>query len=211
MDKTRRRLATIALTAAGALAIAAPGAHAGAIADAADCTAQHPLTQPFVPWFDYANYALSPDGGLEAGAAGWTLSGGATTTAGNESFAVGGATDGRSLSLPSGSSAMSAPICVGLQWPTIRFFSRASGTWLLSLLRVDVVFDDALTGATRSLTIGLATRGGDWQPSAAMLTVINNLGALSKDGLVPVAFRFTPVGSGTWQIDDLYVDPWRGP
>jgi hypothetical protein len=23
-----------------------------------------------------------------------------------------------------------------------------------------------------------------------------------------VAFRFTPHGDATWQIDDVYVDPW---
>jgi hypothetical protein len=27
--------------------------------------------------------------------------------------------------------------------------------------------------------------------------------------MTPVQFRFTPVGGGTWQIDDVYVDPWR--
>jgi hypothetical protein len=25
----------------------------------------------------------------------------------------------------------------------------------------------------------------------------------------PVRFRFTPVGGASWQIDDVYVDPWR--
>jgi hypothetical protein len=211
MYKFHRRVAVSALGAAAALALATPLAQAGPIADNADCTAQHGLTQPFAPWLDLANYALSPDGGMEAGAAGWSLSGGATTTAGNERFFVGGASDSRSLSLPAGSSAVSAPICVGLEWPTIRFFTRSSGTgrsprW-------------ASTSCSRTPSPARRGRCGSvrpsprsrWQPTAQMVMVVNTLGALSADGKVPVSFRFTPVGAGDWQIDDLYVDPWRGP
>ncbi|HEX6390090.1 MAG TPA: hypothetical protein VFZ89_11595 [Solirubrobacteraceae bacterium] len=172
---------------------------------------QRPLSQPFLPWADLANYALSPNGGLETGASGWTLSGAAATGPGNESYYVGGSGDNRSLSVPAGSSAMSAPMCVGLEWPTIRFFARSSGTGLLSLLKVDVVVDDALLGGTKAVPIGVVTPSGSWQPTLPMVMVVNTLGALSKDGMLPVAFRFTPVGSGTWSVDDLYVDPWRGP
>ncbi len=212
MKRVRRIAALVGLAVAGALAIALPSAHAGQIADAADCSIQRPLTQPFVPWLDYARYALAPDGGLESGASGWTLSGSAATVAGNEPYAVGGQGDSRSLRIPAGSSATSAPLCVGLEWPTIKFFGRATGSpWLASVIVVEVVFDDAVTDATRSLPIGVMASRGEWQPSLPMLTVINALGALSKDGLVPVAYRFTPLGLGGWQIDDLYVDPWRGP
>ncbi|CAA9475341.1 MAG: hypothetical protein AVDCRST_MAG53-256 [uncultured Solirubrobacteraceae bacterium] len=205
------RLAAVGLGAAGALALLAPGAYAGPISSEADCSASRPLTQPFLPWADLANYALSPDGGLEAGGKGWRLSGGATSTAGNEPFFVGGSNDSRSLHLPSGSSATSAPTCVGLEWPTIRFFTRSSGTSSLSSLRVEVLFESAATRATQSLQIGTATPGGNWWPTPQMVMLVNTLGALSEDGMVPVAFRFTPVATGSWQIDDLYVDPWRGP
>jgi hypothetical protein len=43
-------------------------------------------TQPFSSWSDYANYAYLPDGGFEAGAAGWKLGSGAKVVAGNETF-----------------------------------------------------------------------------------------------------------------------------
>jgi hypothetical protein len=200
-----------AVGAAGALALIAPAAQAGPVGDAADCSVQRPLSQPFLPWADLASYALSPNGGLETGASGWTLSGSATTGPGNESYYVGGDSDNRSLSVPAGSSATSDAMCVGLQWPTIRFFARSSGTGLLSLLKVDVVVDDALSGQAKAVPIGVVTPTGAWQPSLPMVMIVNNLGALTKDGMLPVAFRFTPVGSGTWQVDDLYVDPWRGP
>ncbi len=211
MARIRSRLAAVAVSTMGALALAAPLAHAGPIGDGADCSVQSPLTRPFLPWADPAPYALAPDGGLEQGAAGWTVSGGAATIAGNERFLVGGATDSRALSLPSGSSATSPPSCVGLLWPTIRLFARSSGTSLFSSLRVEVLYDSLLTGQTQSLQIGAVTPGADWRPTPQMATIVNTLGALTKDGMVPVAYRFTPKGAGSWQIDDLYVDPWRGP
>lgn len=210
MVKIRSRLAALAV-AVGALALAAPLAHAGPIGDGADCSVQSPLSQPFLPWADPASYALAPDGGLEHGAAGWTVSDGAATTAGNERFLVGGVTDSRALSLPSGSSATSPPSCVGLEWPTIRVFTRSSGTSLSSSLRVEILYDSLLTGETQSVQIGAVTPGADWQPTPQMAAIVNTLGALTKDGMVPVAYRFTPQGAGSWQIDDLYVDPWRGP
>jgi hypothetical protein len=211
MFRMGRRLAVIALSAGSALALAVPAAQAGPISDNADCAASQPLSQPFVPWADIASYALAPDGGLEGGGAGWSLAGSAATAAGNESYHVGNAADSTSLSVPSGSSAISAPTCVGLLWPTIKLFTRSSATGFMSSLRVEVLFDSALTGATRALPIGVALPSGSWQPTLPMVMVMNTFGALSKDGMIPVAFRFTPVGSGSWQIDDLYVDPWRGP
>lgn len=211
MPGVRRRVLAAAVGAAGVLALIAPNANAGPIGDAADCSAQRPLTQPFLPWADLANYALSPDGGFESGAGGWSLGGGATIVDGNSSRYANAAGDSRSLRVPSGSSATSAPMCVGLQWPTLRFFSRSSGTGLLSLMAVEVVVDDVLSGQPRSVLIGAVTPSGTWQPTLPMVMVVNTLGALTKDGLLPVAFRFTPIGSGTWQIDDVFVDPWRGP
>jgi hypothetical protein len=42
------------------------------------------------------------------------------------------------------------------------------------------------------------------------MPVIANLLPLLPGELTPVRFRFTPVGLGAaWQIDDVYVDPFR--
>jgi hypothetical protein len=211
MHRVRRRSLVAVAAVTGMLALAAPAALAGPISANADCTAQAPLARVFNPWLDLANYSQSPDGGVENDAAGWTLSGDAAVVAGNETYAVGGAGDGQSLSVPAGSSVTSAPTCVGLEWPTIRFFARSSGTSLLSLLRVEVLFEDGLTGGTRALPAGVVLPNSSWQPTLPMLMVVNTFGALTRDGMIPVAFRFTPFLSGRWQIDDLYVDPWRGP
>ncbi|MCW3012425.1 MAG: hypothetical protein JWO90_2829 [Solirubrobacterales bacterium] len=210
----RRRLAATALTALSALALTASSAHAGAITDNADCSAQPTLDRTFLPWADLANYAPAPDGGVEADAAGWTLSGGAAVVNGNSAFFVGGEDHTRKLSLPRGSSAVSAPTCVGLEWPTIRFFARSTGSSLvsnLSTLGVEVLFEEELTGLTVALPIGVVTPGSSWQPTLPMVMVANTLGAVHKGGKIPVAFRFTPTGASGWEIDDLYIDPWRGP
>ena len=50
--------------------------------------------------------------------------------------------------------------------------------------------------------------GGAWQPTLPF-PVLASLLPLLPGSKTPVAFRFTPAGAGSWQIDDVYVDPWR--
>jgi len=166
--------------------------------------------QPFAPWLDFASYVLAPDGGVESGAAGWSLGGGAAVAAGNESFSVHGAGDTSSLSLPSGSTATTSDMCVDASSPDLRLFVRNTGS-LLSTLKVEVLYTDLL-GQPRALPVALLAAGSTWQPTLPVL-FLANLGAppLVTDGTTSVAFRFTPLGSWSgWRIDDLYVDPFKG-
>ena len=158
-----------------ALAVAAPAAQA--------CTDQS-VSRPFLPWLDVAWYEAAPDGGFEAGADGWTLSGASVVSGGHP---WGG--HQRSLSLPAGSSATTGPVCVTVAHPTIRFFARGDG-----LLAVSV-----LAGGL-DVPIGVVTGGGSWAPSLPMPVVFNLLG--EQD----VRFRFTSLGA--LRIDDVYVDPY---
>jgi hypothetical protein len=174
-------------------------------------TCPEPEGQPFLPWLDLAFYGLAPGGALES-ASGWDLEGGARLVPGNESFKVHSSRDRTSLLLPSGSSATTAPFCVGIEHPTIRFFAK-NGGGALSLLKVEVLFRD-LFGTPRALPIGVAAAGSRWQPSLPMpmlLNVVAPVLALDLDRTTTVRLRFTPLGrSSGWQIDDLYVDPFRG-
>lgn len=201
----------VGMIATVALVFSAAPAQAGVITDGADCGASPPLLQAFLPWADVSNYGLAPDGGLEGGGTGWSLSGGAAVASGNETNYVHALGDHSLLAMPAGSSATTAPTCVGLEYPTIRFFTRASGLRLGSTMLVEVLFDDALTGATRSLPIGVALPSSGWQPTLPMAMLVSTLGALTQNGMVAVEYRFTPVGAASWQLDDLYVDPWRKP
>jgi hypothetical protein len=41
------------------------------------------------------------------------------------------------------------------------------------------------------------------------MTVTASLLPLLPGQHTPVSFRFTALGGGDWQVDDLYVDPFR--
>jgi hypothetical protein len=186
-----RRIGPAGVLALAALAFAMPSA-----AKAAGCPEQT-SAQTFLPWLDVAWYVPAPDGGLEGGGAGWKLSGGAAVVDGNQPYFDGE----RSLALPGGASATTAPMCIGIEHPTIRLFARNTGS-PLSALAVSVVFRDAL-GVSQELPIGVVASGSRWAPTAVMPVVANLLSDRA-------AFRFTPLDDrGEWTIDDVYVDPYN--
>jgi hypothetical protein len=184
----------------------APASASLLVESAQDCDS--PSTAPvFSPWVDYANYFHAPNGGFENGDTDWTLDDGAAVVSGNNSYNLSGP-GSSSLRLPSGSDAVSPSVCVGLGEPTLRFVVKKTSGSLLSTLRVDVLIEDHL-GLIQVLPIGLTGGGSSWQPSPPMFVVANLLPLISGDQ-TPVAFRFVPQG-GTWQIDDMYVDPVHKP
>ena len=192
----RGRALGVAL-AALALTLAMPaGAQAGGCGGDAE--------QTFLPWGDHAWYVPAPDGGFEAGASGWTRSGGAAVQAGDATDLVGGADDSASLALPAGSSAVSPPVCIDVDHPTIRLMARNTGA-ALSGLAVSVRFRTLLGWTT--LPVGVIGGSPEWSPTPPVLVVANLLSLVS--GEQAVRFRFTPLdGAGEWSIDDLYVDPY---
>jgi hypothetical protein len=195
--------------AALAVALAAPAGAAATGGPAGSCSAST-YEQPFAPWLDLASYVFAPNGGLESGAAGWSLGGGATVVSENESFYVHGEHDSRSLSLPSGASATTSSICVDATSPDLRFFALNRGS-LLSTLKVEVLYTDVL-GQSRALTVGVLSGGSSWQPTLPVAFLVNLTPLLLfTDGTTDVSFRFTPQGSSSeWRIDDVYVDPFKG-
>lgn len=204
-------LRRVALT---ALALSILFAAAASRADASDGSllgCGYEPQRPFLRFLDPLPYVLAPDGGFEGGAAGWKLTGGAKAVSGNEPFYLSGPGT-RSLQLPSGSSATSPPMCVGLVLPIVRFVSQ--GGSLLSTLKVEAVYRDA-SGAEHSVVLlpGVLA-SSSWQPTLQQLQLGGTLNALTLNGLTTqMSFRFTPrgglFGSGTWRIDDIYVDPWK--
>lgn len=189
---SRSKLAGVTAVALLAMAVFASGAQACSYTD---------TQQVFSPWGDQRDYVLAPDGGFEAGGDGWLFDGGAAVVPGNESYYVNSATDSSSLSLPSGSTATSPTICVGLDTPVFRMFVRNTGD-PSSRLRVDVVYD--VPGPVNP-EIGRTISGGaDWAPTAALSTA---RGLAAFDGTAEV--QVTPLDAdGNWQVDDLYIDPF---
>ncbi len=195
-----RRRTSIALVAACALAAPSAAQAGPLVADAPDCSAQS-SSAVFAPWLDPAQYVPAPGGDAES-AAGWTLSGGAAIAAGNEPWFVHGASDSHDLSLPAGASATTATMCVGIEHPTVRFFSRGSGA--SSSLHVDVRFETA-DGSVLTMPVGVVGPGS-WAPSPVFPLAVSLLPLLPGDH-TPVQFRFTAVGGG-FDVDDVHVDPW---
>jgi len=189
---------TLAMTAVVlAVALTSASAHACPYKDA---------KQVFSPWGDSSSYVLAPDGGFEAGGSGWSLSGGAAVVSGNESFFLNSASDTKSLSLPTGSSAVSPPICMSIDTPHFRLLARNTGN-PSSTLRVEATYP--LLGLVRTKTLSTATAGPSWAPAQQMSTVLTLSTIVGT--LIPSAIqiRITPVGSGgNWQVDDLYIDPF---
>jgi hypothetical protein len=183
-----------------------PSAKAGLLRSqpASYCDSQS--TQAFSRFGDTANYARLFNGDFENGSAGWFLSGGSRVVSGNEPYYLSGdTTDSHSLLLPAGSSAYSGTVCFALGDWHLRFMAKrlsSSGS-----LRVQVIVP-SLLGILSILDGGTVNGNGSWAPSPRLEMLLTNVTSLL--GTNAVAFRFTPVGSGTsYQIDDVYLDPWR--
>ena len=209
---TRLGIRSLLVIAGALVALAAAGASPARAGGESLLGCGYEPVHPFLRWLDPLPYVLLPGGDFESGAAGWKLSGGARVVDGNESFFVTAQSDSHSLLLPAGSSATSPPMCMGLVLPVVRLVS--SGGALLSYLQVDAVYTDA-GGRQRSVTLLPAPLPtANWAPSLQMLQLGGAINALTLNGLTTeISLRFTPrgglFGSGTWRIDDVYVDPWK--
>ena len=167
-------------------------------------------SHPFLRFLDPLPYVLAPDGGFERGAAGWKLSGGAKVTSGNDPFYLSGP-GSRSLTIPSGGSATSPPMCVGLVLPVVRFVS--TGGSLLSTLKVEAVYTNTF-GQQTAVELPVVLPSASWQPTLPLVQLGGAVNAATLNGLTTeMSFRFTPrgglFGTGTWRIDDIFVDPWK--
>jgi len=215
--RSRRFTRTVALVASAlALGCASVGllvgpASAGVLSTVAtvlpSCAAR-PTSTPFAPWGDKSSYFLMPGGGFEAGAPDWALLGGAHTVAGNETSYVNAKTDSHSLAIPTGGQAVSPTVCVAMGENTIRLFVKNSGV-ASSVLHVDAYVQNPLTGLVLSTGFDIKGSSGStaWSPGSPML-IPNLLGGVL--GTQKLTLVFTTRGApATWNIDDVYVDPFK--
>jgi hypothetical protein len=179
-------------------AVTAPGAQADGPAHFGSCAGD--LAAVFAPWHDNSLYISAPDGGLEAGGAGWSLAGGAHVVSGGDPFSLGGKRSTKALSLPAGSSTTSPSACIAKGMPTFRFTARNKGA-AKSRLRVTIVYGAGGKKATKRA--GDIAAGRTWSPAKQLSLRLGQVGSATS-----VSFRFSPLDStGSWQIDSLYVDP----
>jgi len=181
------------------LATVAAGAGQAAAAPKASCPARTVVT-PFKPWNDTGQYFLAPNGGFEAGASSWTLKGGASVVSGNESSYLNSRSDTKSLKLPANASAMTTAICTNPNDQTIRLMVLGTS----GQLKVDAKIISGGNIRTWSTQVD-AKAGSSWRPSQVIQFALGN----QYLGDTTVQLTFTALSS-TWQIDDLYIDPFKG-
>jgi hypothetical protein len=203
--KARARIAAGVVVVAAAL-VAPAIAQAGLLTTNDQVRVCDPTqTQAFSAWDDEAYYMLTPGGAFEGGGA-WTLAGGARVVSGNEPFYVHATADSHSLLLPPGSSALTPAMCFAPGDWHLRLFAVNTGSQS-SGLKVTVVVR-SLCGLLTILDGGTIQSTGTWQPSGRLSLALTNLTGLI--GTNAVSFRFTPTGwSSSWQIDDVYLDPFK--
>jgi hypothetical protein len=185
----------------------ATAAHASVLSVLPGSCGARSESQPFLEWNDHHDYFPTPGGGFEAGTPAWSLTGGAAVEPGNETYSVAAAGDSRSLSLPAGSTATSPVECTDILDPTVRLFVRNTGS-PASQLDVIALYPGLLGGVEESL-VGRLTGSSRWEPSPIISLLGANLSSTLSLSRTVIAFRFVPADrTGSWQIDDVYVDPY---
>lgn len=169
----------------------------------ASCPSQ-PVSNPFSQWGDSNDYFLVPGGSFEGTAdQGWTLSN-ATLTSDNEPFNVTGPDDAQSVTINGGGRATSPYFCVDETMSGLRLFARqvAAG----SDLRVK-----ALVQTSNGVSVvPVADLADGTMSSWAPTDVLGGGATPPSGGSIMVALRFrAPLSAGSWEIDDIYVDPYR--
>jgi hypothetical protein len=203
--RSRLRVVTLiaALACLGLLAVPAGAFASNSIL--ATCQTP-PISAPFSQWGDSNDYFLAPGGSFEGTAdqVGWTLSN-ATLTSGNEPFLVNDSGDSQSLTIASGGSATSPFFCVDNTMSSLRFFAQqvsAGGG-----LRVQALVQTSSGVTTEPLARLLDGSTPAWAPTDPIAT---DFSGLADGQTLTVALRFTVRSStASWQIDDVYVDPYR--
>ena len=171
-----------------------------------------PVSTPFSQWGDTNSYFPLPGGSFEGTAdqVGWSLSG-ASLTPGNERFFVNDSGDGQSLSIAGGGSATSPFFCVDNTMGSMRFFAqqqaRGGDLRVQALVRTSRGVKTVPVG---DLADGSMSSDGSMSPWAPTQPIAGDSAGMPNGWSVMVALQFTvPDSEASWQIDDIYVDPYR--
>jgi hypothetical protein len=192
------RLALGAIVMCTAVSVCASAASAGSLLGLDNYCGT--ATKPFGQFGDARLYTFGTNGGLEAGSAGWSVSG-ASVVAGNESYYVHSRGDSHSLSLPGGATATTPPLCMGTTSTVVRFFDRSANG---GSVKVQVVMRGLLGQVVGVLDWTTVKGSSSWQPSPSLVNLDSLLGLL---GVSSIQLKFSAL-AGTTQVDDVYVDPW---
>ncbi|HEY4236756.1 MAG TPA: hypothetical protein VGM45_05405 [Gaiellaceae bacterium] len=200
--KGRQRFWLVVSSVVTAAALAVPAASAARPSGLGLLPSCGATSHPFTNWGDRGSYCAFPNLGLESGRTGWALTGSTSVVSANEPWHVSGPGT-HALQLGPGATALSSPLPVSLLDPWIRFFARSQGA--NGPLQVQVVFRGLLGNLTGLLNFGTLSPGGfaNWQPTPDVLSTLA-LPLLTSTAQVKLTSQ---AKSGSWQLDDLYLDP----
>ncbi len=178
-----------------------------AAAQAAACPTV-PVAQKFKQFGDLAYYNLAAGGDFESKK--WTYTGKTAIIAGNEPWKLNNTKDKSAISIPAGSTAISPPICVGVEHPHFRFVAAlTSGNW--GTMWVKMRYTDPVSKKVITLIVGsMDFSGGNraWTVSPQM--GLGNSLPIYGAATVNVQIILEPIqNSGTWSVDDVFIDPYR--
>jgi hypothetical protein len=164
------------------------------------------VSTPFSQWGDTNSYFLLPGGTFEGTAddVGWTLDN-ASLTPGNEPFNITSPSDSQSLTIDGGGSATSPFFCVDNTMSAMRFFAQQTVPG--SELKIDALIQRSW--GIKTISIAALTDGSitSWAPTDP---ITGGASSIPANQTLMVALRFTvPSPGSSWQIDDVYIDPWR--
>ncbi len=185
------------------LLVMTPSAKAGVIGTGAASYCDPHSSQAFQAFGDRSNYMLMPGGSFEEDTPSWRLSGGAKIVSGNEPFYLRSRTDRRSLYMPAGSSATTPTMCFAAGDWHLRFVGISPSRSSKLKVTVNVA---SLLGVVSILDGGTVSSDGTWEPSPQVGLLLTNVGGLLTTKAISIRFTAT---SGTTQIDDAYLDPWK--
>jgi len=161
-------------------------------------------SQVFSGLGDSSYYSLLPGGSFQGPLNGWVLNG-ASVVPGGEPWNVSNSANPQSLNLPAGSYAVTPTFCLTNLFPSWRFFADANNS-SGSQLQVTALYSD-INGYSGQITA--TTQSSDNYSSWAATPVLPLGSAVPAGDTVNVRLVFS-VGSsgGTWNLDDLYIDPY---
>ena len=110
--------------------------------------------------------------------------------------------------MPVGSTVVTPDVCIDPTRETFRFFARNASTSTSAKLKVEILYPTK-DGTWKVILGGIVdtARVQGWQLSP-IYSNSSNLALLSGQSNPPIRYRFTAAGGG-WQIDDVFVDPYR--
>jgi len=209
-----------AFTALAAVAALTVPVSIGSAAEVSGICDGQSFTTPFAAWGDSASYTLIPGGDFEGTLEGWQASKKAKIVT-DRVDNLGTGTDAAALALPAKSSVTSPPVCVTTDYPFMRFFARSTDGASGSRLTVEVLYDNGgpvttvkvadLPASSTSWILTPRLRTGVYLATlGATIGAVTTTGELTSSGDLVGAgdmrVRLTANG-GSWEIDDMYVDP----